>query len=85
MKVKLVAIGNSRGVRLPKTVIEQCGFGDEVELEVARGRVVLRPRDNPRAGWDAAFKRMHEAGDDRLLDEDVASRLSEWDQKEWKW
>jgi len=55
MKVSLVKIGNSRGVRLPKAVLEQCGFGDTVEMTVQRGKVVLgKPDSKAREGWAAA-------------------------------
>lgn len=69
MKVKLVRIGNSRGLRLPKAVIRQCGFGEAVDLAVERGVLVVRPAEGPaREGWRDAFGRMAAHGDDRLLD-----------------
>lgn len=81
MKAKLVRIGNSRGVRLPKAVIRQCGLDGEVTLEVERGRVVIGPVPRPpRAGWEAAFRTMAEAGDDRPLD----LPASRWDGSEWR-
>ncbi len=55
MKVAIVAIGNSRGVRLPKVVLDQLGFGSEAELEVEDGKVTLTPRRAPRTGWAEAF------------------------------
>ena len=55
MKVAIVAIGNSRGVRLPKTVLDQLGFGAEAELSVEDGRVTLTPLTAPRRGWAEAF------------------------------
>ncbi len=84
MKSKLVRIGNSRGVRLPKTVLEQCGFEDIVELDVQDNRVVIRPAHESRSGWDEAFAKMAERGDDRLLDAD-ADLGTDWDQAEWRW
>jgi len=83
MKAKLVAIGNSKGVRLPRSVIEECGFGDEVEMRIDAGTVVLAPAHAPREGWDAAFARMAEAGDDALLIPDTLEHG--WDTDEWKW
>ena len=83
MKVKLVRIGNSRGIRLPKSVIEQCGFRDSVEVTV-RGEVVeIAPARRPRDGWDEAFARMAASGDDRPLD--VEGAPSTWDRREWWW
>ncbi len=52
MKVKLVSIGNSKGVRIPRSVIKECGFGDQVELRVDDGVVVLARAREARAGWD---------------------------------
>jgi antitoxin MazE len=70
VKARLVPIGNSRGVRLPKALIAQCDLGEVVELEVADGCIVIRPAPAPpRDGWDDAFGEMAARGDDRLLDE----------------
>jgi antitoxin MazE len=84
MKAKLIQIGNSRGIRLPKPVIDQCGFSDEVELEVRDGDLVIRSGSRPRDGWAAAFARMGPRGDDQLLDR-VAEPMSAWDAEEWEW
>ena len=85
MRTKLVPIGNSKGLRLPKSVIEQCGLDAEVELEVKKDHLIVRAAPAPRAGWDAAFARMARRGDDALLDADSVARPSEWDEKEWTW
>jgi antitoxin MazE len=84
MKAVLVRIGNSRGIRLPKPVIEQCGFEDEVEMEVHHHELVIRSSSHPRDGWAPAFARMSECGDDELLDR-VAESGPPWDEKEWEW
>ncbi|MGA2581774.1 MAG: AbrB/MazE/SpoVT family DNA-binding domain-containing protein [Tepidisphaeraceae bacterium] len=83
MRTKLVAIGNSRGVRLPKAVIEQCALDGKIELIVQNGQLVIRGVKSPRAGWDKAFKKMREKGDDFLIDPAVP--LTEWDSTEWTW
>jgi antitoxin MazE len=85
MRSKLIAIGNSRGLRLPKSVIEQCGLDDEIELEVRDGCVILRSPKVPRAGWEAAFKRMRAENHDRLLDAQAVSRPTDWEESEWTW
>jgi antitoxin MazE len=85
MKSKLVAIGNSRGIRLPKSVLEQVGLEDEIELEVRSDHLVLRSPAKPRAGWDAAFARMRREGHDALLDPRSAHAPTTWDRSEWKW
>ena len=51
MRTKLVKIGNSYGIRLPKTIIEECGFQDELNLIVRQGSVVITPAIAPRMGW----------------------------------
>ena len=83
MKANLVAIGNSRGIRIPKAILDQVGFTGEAELDVRDGQIIIRPARRARAGWDAAFQSMAERGDDALLDE--AKRPSRWDETEWKW
>ncbi len=81
MKVKLIPIGNSKGIRIPKALLDQCGFGDAVDLEVREGSLVLRPAPSVRAGWDEAFKTMAADGDDRL----EAWPAPAWDDSEWEW
>ncbi len=82
MRVNLIRIGNSRGVRIPKPLIEEIGLGGGVEMSVEGSALVLRPASHPRAGWAEDMKRMHEAGDDVLLDEFVPT---EFDETEWEW
>ena len=84
MKARVVRIGNSRGIRIPKAVIEQCHLHGAVDLEVQQGQLVIRSRSRPRAGWDEAFRQMHRQGDDQLLDRESTS-ASTWDRKEWTW
>ncbi|MDO9303363.1 MAG: AbrB/MazE/SpoVT family DNA-binding domain-containing protein [Anaerolineales bacterium] len=79
---QIVKIGNSRGVRIPKMLIEQMGFTKDVEIVVQRGQLVLRPVTRPRRGWDEQFLAMAEHGDDKLIDEPVSTQ---WDRSEWKW
>lgn len=82
MKAKLVRIGNSRGVRIPSAIIEQCGFGDQVELTVEGKTLVIAPTRRPREGWEESFKAMAEAGDDAMLWPDFPN---EFDEEEWTW
>lgn len=84
MKATLVRIGNSRGIRLPKPVIEQCGFENQVEMEVHHHELVIRSASKPREGWASAFARMSECGDDEILDR-VAEAGTTWDEEEWEW
>ena len=82
MKTKLVRIGNSRGVRLPKLLIEEAGLSDEVEIEVRKGAIVISPADGVRSGWEEAARSLHQYGDDELLGDDVSTRF---DDEEWQW
>jgi antitoxin MazE len=82
MKSRLIRIGNSRGVRLPKPLIEQAGLKEELEVQVREGAVVIRSHRRPRAGWAGAARQMRERGDERLLDEPTATRF---DRSEWHW
>jgi len=84
MKAALVRIGNSRGIRLPKPLIEQCGFDQEVDVSVHHHELVIRASRKPRAGWADAFARMNACGDDMLLDR-VAENGASWDDEEWEW
>ncbi len=82
IRARIVRIGNSRGLRLPKALIEQAALSDDVELHVERGRLIVQSVREPRLGWEEAATRMHEAGDDRLLDEPTPTRF---DEEEWTW
>jgi antitoxin MazE len=84
MKAAVIRIGNSRGVRIPKVLLQQCRFRDMVELEVEDGRLVIRSAEQVRSGWDEAFRRMSDKGDDALLDRDSLAP-SRWDESEWEW
>jgi antitoxin MazE len=82
VKTPIIKIGNSRGIRIPKLLIDQVGLGNEVEIAVQRDQLVIRPTSRPRYGWDEQFRAMARRGDDRLLDEPAATH---WDLSEWKW
>ena len=80
MEVSVVRIGNSKGIRLSKTLLERYNIKDSVDLILEKGQIVLRPLATPRKGWDEAFKEMNKNGDDRLLFDDVFEdeNLEEW-------
>lgn len=84
MTTRIVRIGNSRGIRIPKTLLEQIGLGDEVHLEAKDNQLVIRPKRLPREGWSEAFRAMAQRGDDRLIDEPLISQ-TRWDNEEWQW
>ncbi len=81
MKTRLVRIGNSRGIRLPKPVIEEAGLSDEVELRVRPGAIVIAPAAGPRAGWAEAATRLRQRGDG-MLEPVTATRF---DEQAWTW
>jgi antitoxin MazE len=84
MKTRIIKIGNSQGIRIPKALLDQAELGEEVELAVQPGELVIRPARRPRHGWDEQFRAMAERGDDKLVDAE-ALRLTEWDKEEWTW
>jgi antitoxin MazE len=82
MRVQLARIGNSRGVRIPKPLIEQCGLGEEVELRVTAQGLMIAPHRRPRSGWKEAFGQKKPGREGLLLKEIPPSAF---DREEWKW
>jgi antitoxin MazE len=82
MKAKLVRIGNSRGVRLPKTVIDEAGLGEDLEIRVEGQSVVISSPKRPREGWAESARLMVERGEAGLLDPWTENRF---DREEWEW
>ena len=83
MRARIIKIGNSQGLRIPKPILEQTGIRDDVEIEVEKNQIIIRPVNNVRQGWDTAFKNMGKKSDDELLIDDSIS--NSWDEKEWQW
>jgi antitoxin MazE len=71
MELSIIQIGNSKGIRLPKTILERYHITDRVEMILEKGQIILRPISEPRKGWDKAFRKMHQEGEDELLFDDV--------------
>jgi len=71
MNVAVINIGNSKGIRLSKTILDKYNIGDTLELILERSYIVLKPKAEPRKNWEKAFQQMHENGDDNLLIDDV--------------
>jgi antitoxin MazE len=82
MRLELVRIGNSRGIRIPKALLEQCGMDDAVDVHVDRGRLVIERSQGVRKGWREAFRDTGGA-DDSLLRE--PGPTNEFDRDEWTW
>src|SRR4029077_15948326 len=81
-KTRIVRIGNSRGIRIPKTLLEEAELGDEVELHAEPGRLVIEGVRHARKGWAAIAQRMRGRSDDQLLDEPTSTKF---DREEWEW
>ena len=84
LKTNVVRIGNSQGVRIPKTLLEQCHLQGEVELEPRGDYLILRSAKKPRTGWGAAFETMAKQRDDNMIIGDVLPE-NKWDKEEWEW
>jgi len=84
MRTHIVKIGNSQGIRIPKPLLDQTGIVDDVELEVEKTQIIIRPISSPRTGWDNAFRAMAHNGHDILIDGNENISHS-WDEEEWQW
>ena len=80
MEISIIKIGNSKGFRLSKTLLEKYNIKDKVELILEKGHIIIKPISKPRKNWDKAFKEMNESGDDKLFFNDVfeEENLEEW-------
>ena len=83
VKTKIVRIGNSRGIRIPKVILDQCHINEEVELEAKEDCLIIRSPHTAREGWDSAFQKMHENRDDVLIISDAIP--NEFDEEDWEW
>lgn len=84
MRARIVKIGNSQGLRIPKPILEQTGITEDVEMEIDDHRIIIRPVSSVREGWDEAFGALAQSGDDQPLVEDEPLSHS-WDEDEWRW
>ena len=80
MDISVIQIGNSKGIRLSKTILERYNIRDTVELILEKGYIIIKPKVLPRKGWEKAFKEMHDSGDDKSLMSDVFEdeNFEEW-------
>ena len=82
IRTRFIQVGNSRGLRIPKVLIDQLGFGGDVEIAVQSDRLVIQSVSRRREGWDQEFRLMAEQGDDALLDKCPPTK---WEKTEWEW
>ena len=80
MEVSVIKIGNSRGIRFSKTILEKYNIKDKVDLILEKGKIIIKPLTIPRKGWEESFKQMSLNGDDELLFNDIFEdeNLEEW-------
>ncbi|MGH7621825.1 MAG: AbrB/MazE/SpoVT family DNA-binding domain-containing protein [Gemmatimonadaceae bacterium] len=81
IKARIVAIGNSQGIRIPKPLLEQAGLAGDVELHAESGRIVIAAVREPRTGWGEAAAQLHVRGEDGLVDTPAPA----FDAEEWEW
>ena len=84
VKTRIVKIGNSQGIRIPKILLEQSALGEEVELSLEAEQIVIRSARSVRKGWEDAFQSMRALGDENLLDGETPLPTA-WDEEEWVW
>lgn len=82
VRSKLINIGNSRGVRIPRTIIDQAALTEDIVMKVEGETLVIHAVREPRKGWGAQFTEMANNKDDGLLDPGVNTQ---WDDQEWTW
>lgn len=80
MEISVINIGNSKGIRLSKIILEKYNIQDKIELILEKEFIVLKPKTEPRKNWEKAFKKMRENNDDQLLIDDVFEdeNFEEW-------
>lgn len=81
MEISVIKIGNSKGIRLSKTLLDRYNIKDTVDLIMDKGQIILKPVSKPRKGWEKAFEKMAENGDGNLLIDDV---FDDENPEEWK-
>ena len=79
----IITIGNSKGIRIPRALLEQCHLTGKVTLETKGSCLLIRSISKPREGWEESFKAMAQREEDHLLDD--AASTSKWDDQEWEW
>jgi antitoxin MazE len=86
MTIPVVRVGNSKGIRIPKALLDQYGNPERVELQAKKGLLVIRPlpaRSRPRHGWEEACRQMAKLRHDTLLDAPLPA--TRWEKTEWEW
>lgn len=85
MITKVIKIGNSRGIRIPKNIIDQSGITNEVEIVLKENKIIIQGLSGKRENWESEFQKMALNKDDLLLDKESLNNASSWDKEEWDW
>ena len=85
MITKVVKIGNSKGIRIPKSMLNESGLKKEVELELKENNIIIKPIRKVRENWEDKFKEMAKQKDDELFDDHSLNDQTSWDNEEWEW
>jgi len=86
MKVQIIKIGNSKGIRIPKSTLKDCGFRDEADMQVKDNKLILSPVKKAREGWEEQFIKLtkNQINPDDDLKE-FREFTTEWEENEWEW
>lgn len=84
MKTHLVKIGNSQGIKIPSSLVQQCNLEGEILIEVINDEILIKGSKNSRNGWNEVFKKANSKKENSLIEGD-GMNISDWDIKEWKW
>lgn len=85
MKVNVIKIGNSMGIRLPRLIVRTLGVNSQLELTIANEKIILVPLKKVRKDWESAFKKMNEDKEDKDNELIMSFPETEWDKTEWTW
>lgn len=85
MKVKIRKIGNSRGIIIPKSIVESCSLKDEAELTVIGNQLIVQSPPSSRDSWEIAFKEALEDEEKEGMIDDADLIQNDWDEEEWEW
>ncbi|AFY95196.1 AbrB/MazE/SpoVT family DNA-binding domain-containing protein [Chamaesiphon minutus] len=83
VKGRIIKVGNSQGIRIPKLLLEQSGISENVEIEVRDNQIVITAASRARTGWAEAFARVSSNEDEDILLDDIIATT--WDEEEWEW
>ena len=66
METAIIKIGNSKGLRLSKTILDKYNIKDKVQIILEEGQIIIKPIETPRQNWETAFEKMSKESDDKM-------------------